>query len=106
MRIYFERSGGFAGNLRPWTAEVDTEQHNLVYGAKRLKRTLSPEEVRDLLELVESAGFFALPSTTTPSRRGTNQFQYVVTIETQDKRHTVRTTEGAVSAALHPCLII
>jgi hypothetical protein len=65
MRIYFERSGGFAGMRVAVT--LDTE-------------SLGSEETNELQKLVDTANFFALPPTiTTTSPAGVDQFQYKVT---------------------------
>jgi hypothetical protein len=85
MRVQFERSGGFAGMRQATT--VDTE-------------TLPPEEGRQLQALVEAAGFFQLPGEITGSPGGFDRFFYTLTVETEGKRHTVRTGEAAAPASL------
>jgi hypothetical protein len=98
MRVSFERSGGFGG-IR-LTAELDTDQLQVTYGATRVQRALSPEEARYLESLVESSGFFALPTRMSSATRGADRFQYVLTVESAGKRHTVQTTDEAAPAAL------
>ena len=98
MRVSFERSGG-SGGIR-LTAELDTDQLQVTYGATRMQRALSPEEARYLETLVESPGFFALPARTSSATRGADRFQYVITVESAGKRHTVQMTDEAAPAAL------
>jgi Emfourin len=98
MRVSFERSGGFGG-IR-LTAELDTDQLQGAYGATHMQRALSPEEARYLETLVESSGFFALPARTSSATRGADRFQYVITVESAGKRHTVQMTDEKVTAAL------
>jgi hypothetical protein len=85
MRIFFERSGGFVGQTL--TAELDTA-------------SLPPDEAHNIQKMLEAAGFFHLPASTTTPARGADAFQYVVTVEEHGKRHTVRTTDMAAPDAL------
>jgi hypothetical protein len=89
MRIFFERSGGFAG--RTLTAELDTT-------------SLSPDEAQKIRKMVEEAGFFHLPASIPAPARGADALEYVVTVEEQGKQHTVRATEMTVPDALRPLL--
>lgn len=90
MRIYFERSGGFAG-MRVSTT-IDTE-------------SLGSEETHELQQLTDAAKFFALPAMiTTTSPAGVDQFQYKVTIETEDRQHTVETGDASAPDTLLPLL--
>jgi hypothetical protein len=102
MQIHFERSGG-VGGVR-LTAELDTDQGSAIYGAAQLKRPLSSDEVRHLREILDAADLFDLPAGASPSRRGADRFQYVVTVESAGKRHSVRTTDRAAPKALRPLL--
>jgi hypothetical protein len=104
MRVYFERSGG-VGGMR-LTAELDTEQLQATYGATRVQRALSPEEARHLERLVESSDFLALPVGTSSATRGADRFQYVITVESAGKRHSVQTTDEAAPAALDALLAV
>jgi hypothetical protein len=88
MRINFERSGGFAG-MRV-TATIDTD-------------SLPADEAAELLQLVESAGFFDLP-TTIPSTVGADQFTYQLTVQSESRQHRVEVREGGVPPSLRPLL--
>jgi hypothetical protein len=102
MRIHFERSGGVGGFRL--TAELDTDQGSVTYGAAQLKRSLSSDEGRRLREILDAVDLFDLPAAAPPSRRGADRFQYVVTVESAGKRHSVRTTDRAAPTALRPLL--
>ena len=99
MKIHFERSGGFA-NIR-LTAEADTDARELIFGAARVKKSLSPDEARNLEAMVKAADFFNLPATTQPAQ-GADRFQYVLTVESGGKRHTVQTSEASATPGLRP----
>jgi emfourin len=102
MRVHFERSGGFGGMRL--TAELDTDQLQVTYGATRIQRALSPEEARHLERLVESSDFFALPARTSSAARGADRFQYVITVENAGQRHSVQTMDEAAPEALSALL--
>ena len=89
MTVQFERSGGFAG-IRT-TATIDAG-------------SLSPEEARRLRELVDNAGFFDLPPVLSASAPGADRFQYKITIETGNRKHTVELSDAAAPASLRPLL--
>jgi hypothetical protein len=86
VRVKVKREGGFTGV--PLSGEFDSE-------------SLSQGEAQTLRGLIDSADFFNLPASVAGGTRGADRFQYVVTIETEDKQHTVRTTDTAGSEALH-----
>lgn len=85
MRIEFERSGGFAGMRL--SGRVDTSE-------------LSAEQAHSLAEAVDAAHFWDLPGEIPGDRTGADRFQYVVTVEAADRRHTVRVGESAMPEAL------
>jgi len=74
MRISLERSGGFAGIKKK--ATVDSE-------------SLSPEESAELNKLIDGAGVFDMPVAPDGPPRGADQFQYNLTLETQQRKHSV-----------------
>ena len=84
MRIEFERSGGFAGMRL--SGRVDTSE-------------LSAEQACSLEEAVDAAQFWDLPDEI-PGDRGVDRFQYIVTVESADRRHTVRVGESAMPETL------
>lgn len=88
MRIYMERSGGFMG--RKVRTAVDTS-------------ALPVEEARNLQEMVDETHFFELPPVLEDGE-GVDRFQYKVTVETTERRHTVETSEVAAPAELQALL--
>ena len=81
MKIQLERTGGFAGI--PLKASVDTDG-------------LDDQSKRTLQSLVESSGFFALPSRLASPSPGADRFQFKVTIQDGNRSHTVDADEGAL----------
>ena len=89
MRISFERTGGFAGIRLATTVD---------------SAALSPEEAAQLRTLVDNAKFFSLPARIKTTASGADRFQYTVTVETLDQRHTVVVDESAAPPELRPLL--
>ncbi len=87
LQVQWERTGGFAG-MRT-AATIDSE-------------SLSQEEARRLRELVEAAGFFELPEEIADPAEGggADRFLYMLTVEMEGRRHTVRTSETAAPPRL------
>jgi hypothetical protein len=88
MRIYMERSGGFMG--RKVRTAVDTS-------------ALPAEEAHNLHEMVDETHFFELPPVLEDGE-GVDRFQYKVTVETMERRHTVETSEVAAPVELQMLL--
>jgi hypothetical protein len=84
MRVHFTVGGGVAylpGLAKP--VVIDSDQ-------------LSKTDAAELKHLVDAANFFALPSKINPPRPGAaDYFQYTVTIEQGEQRHTVEWTDLA-----------
>jgi hypothetical protein len=57
-----------------------------------------------LEEILDAADFFGLPAALLPSRPDADRFQNVVTVESTDRRHSVRTTDKAAPKALRALL--
>jgi hypothetical protein len=89
MKISYQRTGGFAGMV--FSFDVATE-------------TLSPDEEKELLDLVISANFFELPATISTDVPGADQFQYKLTVETEEQQHTVEVGDAGVPENLWPLL--
>jgi hypothetical protein len=90
MRIHFEQSGGFAAGIRRPTVTIDTA-------------TLPPDEAKTWHDLVSAANFFNLPATTPPGP-ARDAFSYQITVESEGKKHTIRTQGGSVPGALSPLI--
>ena len=86
MHIDFERSGGFAGmTIR---TSVDTDK-------------LPSAEANELSQIVKSANFFTLPTSTGPGP-GADQFNYKITVQVDALSHTVTTTDTTMPPSLKP----
>ncbi|WP_138497266.1 protealysin inhibitor emfourin [Nostoc sp. PA-18-2419] len=89
MRISFERTGGFAGISKKTT--VDTSE-------------LPANEANTLKRLVEAADFFRLPEQITSPNPQSDRFQYKLTVEDNDKHHTVIVSESVLPGTLRPLI--
>jgi hypothetical protein len=89
MRIVFERTGGFAG--RRVSGSLDSS-------------SLTLPQARRLKELLKRSGFFELPAILTSSNTGADHFNYRLTVETEERQHTVETSDIAVPAPMRPLL--
>jgi hypothetical protein len=90
MRIHFERTGGFAGMRVQATVEIDS---------------LSREQAEKLMQLVEAADFFELPEDLSGPESSVDQFHYRVTVEREDRQHTVVTGDRSAPQDLQPLLL-
>ncbi|MDF5708537.1 MAG: hypothetical protein PUP90_12845 [Nostoc sp. S4] len=89
MRISLERTGGFAGISKK--TSVDTAQ-------------LPASEANTLNRLVEAADLFRLPEQITSPNPQSDRFQYKLTVEDNDKQHTVTVSEAALPGTLRPLI--
>src|SRR4051812_7217700 len=81
MRVRFETEGGiayFPGLSKPVT--IDTAE-------------LPATEANELERLIEAAGFFALPATSTPPRGAADYQQYTISVTAPERSHTVRLSD-------------
>jgi len=89
IQIQFERSGGFAGIRQSHSISSDT---------------LSPEEENKIIGLIETAHFFDLPPVLRSTQPGADRFQYKISVQSEQRQHTVQVDEAAVPAELQPFL--
>jgi hypothetical protein len=87
MRFHFVRTGGFAG-LR-LTATIDSD-------------ALPEEESEMLMDELDNANFFELPPVLHEPSEGADRFQYEITVEEEEKSHTIAAGEAAVPENLQP----
>jgi hypothetical protein len=89
MKIYFERSGGFAGISTATTVDYNS---------------LSFDERDVIKNMVDSANFFDLPQETPLPKRGADYFKYKITVEMDDnkKSHTIKTNDITMPPSLRP----
>lgn len=85
MRIIFSRSGGMAGvRLRTTVNEGD----------------LSAQQAAKLRRLVKAADCFQLPKQLAADPKQPDRFQYELTLEDGEHRHTITIDEEAATPAL------
>jgi hypothetical protein len=84
QRIIFERTGGFAGIRLSTTIEMNS---------------LPKDEVDGLQQLLDKANFFELPEFQ-PARPVPDEFNYTITVESDNGRHTVHTTDTTSTGEL------
>ncbi len=89
MRIEFERSGGVGGLMLQ--LKLDTAN-------------LPETEASELQQMVNQSGFFSFPERGFASTTGADQFNYRLTVEMDERRHTVEVTDISAPATLQPLL--
>jgi len=89
MRIYVERTGGFAG----------VKLQGLLDSA-----TLPQSQARRLEQLLKKSDFFNLPPVLDSDKPGADRFSYKVTVETEHRKHTIEASEAAISGSVRPLL--
>ncbi|MBD2593089.1 hypothetical protein BCD64_01890 [Nostoc sp. MBR 210] len=89
MRITFERTGGFAGITKKTTLDTNN---------------LPPKEAKELPLLVQAADLFRLPAQIPSPNPQSDRFQYRLTVEDNDKQHTVIVSEAALPGTLRPLI--
>ncbi|NWF59568.1 MAG: hypothetical protein HXY43_09795 [Fischerella sp.] len=89
MRISLQRTGGFTGISKK--ATVDTAN-------------LSPEEAKQLPQMLEAANFFSLPTKINAPPHQADRFQYTLTVENNGQQHTVTVSEAALPGSLKPII--
>ncbi len=87
MKISYRRTGGFTGMILSYDIDVDA---------------LPPEEAQELETLVSEADFFTLPGEIRSETPGADQFQYTLTIETDQVQHTVACGDAEMPENLWP----
>jgi hypothetical protein len=81
MRVRFKMDGGFVylpARSEPTTIDTDD---------------LPEEEAKDLERLIEAAGFFELPETSSPPRGAADYLRYTISATTPEHSHTVQLTD-------------
>ncbi len=89
MRLHFERTGGFMGR----TISLDLDLNDL-----------SPPQAEVLRLLLDKANFLGLEEETPASDPARDVFNYLIMVETDDIRHTVRTSDVDMPTALRPLI--
>lgn len=89
VRIHFERSGGFAGIEIEISIETDD---------------LPTEEAQEVERLIEICNFFALPVKPNNKLPWPDQFQYKITIESEDMTHAIEISDSTAPQEMQPLL--
>jgi hypothetical protein len=89
MKIYFERSGGITGTHI--TLTIDT-------------KLLPPEEVRKIQNILDDMDFFDLPSKYLPPKQGADLYQYNITVDTEQRKHSVEISSFPIPSELRPLI--
>ena len=87
MKIKIERSGGFAGLNKNFSADDSS---------------LESSQVDQIKELLRSSKFFGLQSSPLPKKGAADYFTYKITIQDSDQTHTVITTDVTMPPGLRP----
>jgi hypothetical protein len=82
MKVYFERTGGFAG-IRA-SVSLDTDK-------------MPRDESEQLHRLYNNLNFFNLPSKSESESGAADLFHYKITIESKDGEHTIETTDMSIT---------
>jgi hypothetical protein len=90
MNICFQSSGGFAGiNSR---IVLDTN-------------SMSADDAMQIQELINDSNFFSLPSESPPPKGGAADYiSYKITVETDERKHSVRTNDIVMPPQLEPLI--
>jgi hypothetical protein len=89
MKFSLERSGGFTGIPVTTTVDVDS---------------LPTAEANQLRQLVEATDFFNYPAQITAASSLPDRFQYQITVEDNQQKHTVIVGEAAIPNNLRPLI--
>ena len=84
--IFFKRSGGFVG--QSMRVQLDLKE-------------LPADEARSLIHLIEQAQFFNLPENFI-RRFHPDEYQYTITVESDEICHTVRANDSTMPDSLRP----
>jgi hypothetical protein len=89
MLISLERNGGFSGISK--VMEIDTAK-------------LPQKKQEKLSMLLETANFFHLPAYIAAEPNQRDRFEYTLSVEDEDKQHTVTVSESAMPEDLKPLI--
>ncbi len=89
-RVSFRRSGGLAA-FKPLETSVEiVDEHG--------------EEASELARLLDEADVPTLARQSRPPAPGADQFEYTVTVESEDERHEVTLAQSQMPADLRPLI--
>lgn len=85
MRVYLERTGGFAGMSR--TTKVDTSD-------------IPQTDAKQLTQLLQDSDFYNLPAYIDSDSPKPDRFHYKLTVENDGQMHSVSVGESAIPSNL------
>jgi len=93
MKVYLERSGGFAGMVT--STSVDTQ-------------LLPPNEAKEIQRLIENSHFFEFPSQPPQSSKTTkgaaDYFTYKITVQDDKREHSVQLNDINMEPNIKPLI--
>jgi hypothetical protein len=91
MKIYFERSGGFAGLSSSTVVDTDS---------------LSHDEAHKIQGMIDNAkGFFDSKKSSPPPKRAADFYKYKITVQTeQGMQNTIETNDITMPSELRPLI--
>jgi len=89
MRISIERSGGFTGMRMSFTLSEDM---------------LSQDEMQKIQDIINQANFFEITPKTPAPPGAADYFQYKITVESDEKSHTIETNDISMQESLAPLI--
>ena len=89
LKVCLKRTGGVAGIRGQW--EIDG-------------RALDSKKASELKKLLETADFFSLPLALGDCGEARDGFFYELTVEAEDRKHTVKCAESAVPMPVRDCV--
>jgi hypothetical protein len=90
MNIYFHSSGGFAGINSSIVLDMNS---------------MSSDDAMRIQKMINDSNFFSLPSVSPPPKAGAADYiSYRITVETDNRKHTVRTNDIAMPPQLEPVI--
>jgi hypothetical protein len=87
MRIFFQRSGGIAGTVMETT--LDSAE-------------LSPEQIAELTNLIESASFFSQPEKLEGPPGSADDYEYRLSVEDGTRKHAMVFDRQATPTEMKP----
>lgn len=93
MKVYLEKSGGFAGMVT--STSVDTQ-------------LLPPNEAKEIQRLIENSQFFELasqpPQSSKTTKGAADYFTYKITIQDDKREHTVQLNDINMGPNIKPLI--
>jgi hypothetical protein len=90
MKVFYEQKGRLLGATLSSSADTNL---------------LSSEEKQKIEDMVRNAKFFDFPSNSSPPNRGAaDYYRYRITVETEQQKHTVETTDLSIPSELRPLI--